>query len=54
MLLSKQGPMKCLDLVRATGKAQPQISSICKTLKERGSIERLDDGAFQMRPTDLF
>ena len=54
MLLNKQGPMKCSDLVRATGKAQPQISSICKTLKERGSIERLDDGAFQIRLTNQF
>ena len=54
MLLSKQVPMKCSDLVRATGKAQPQISSICKTLRERGAIDRLDDGAYQIRLTQQF
>ena len=54
MLLSKLGPMKCSDLVRETGKAQPQISSICKTLKERGAIVKLDDSAFQIRRTDSF
>ena len=54
MLLSKQGPMKCSDLVRETGKLQPQISSICKTLKERGAIEKLPDGSFQIRLTNQF
>ena len=54
MLLSKQGPMKCSDLVRETGKAQPQISSICKTLKERGAIQKLDDGSFQIRLSNQF
>jgi hypothetical protein len=54
MLLSKQGPMKCSDLVRETGKLQPQISSICKTLKERGAIEKLPDGSFQIRLTQQF
>ena len=54
MLLSKQGPMKCSDLVRETGKLQPQVSSICKTLKERGAIEKLADGAFQIRLTNQF
>jgi hypothetical protein len=54
MLLSKLGPMKCSDLVRETGKAQLQISSICKTLKERGAIVKLDDSAFQIRQTASF
>ena len=54
MLLSKLGPMKCSDLVRETGKLQPQISSICKTLKERGAIEKLADGSFQICLTNQF